>query len=147
MEHLTNLGLGLALSLVTAIGCISYEKLVKDHGFLVIVLLQALYVGTYLAFTWLRTPERGDIFHAFLNDRSSVCHAAIYVLSSVTIPLWYQLTLRTNVVTGSFFEIVYVPVLLVLYVFWGTTKLNPTFILGGLLVIFGVLIVDSSQRP
>jgi hypothetical protein len=76
--NFANLILGLLLSLITAIGCVSYEKLVKAHGYSVILILNLSYMAVYLLVMFAFASPADDI-KSFCNTPSSWKHDLLAV--------------------------------------------------------------------
>lgn len=142
--NFTNLTLGLLLSLLTAIGCVSYEKLVKAHGYSVILVLNLGYMAIYLIVMLAFAKPVDDIKH-FCDTPGSWKHGTVYVLTGATSIIWFWLTKRTNVASSSVFEIAYVPFLVLIYWLFSISSLSWTFVGGTSLVVGGVLLITWSQ--
>ena len=117
--------LGLSLALATAIGCIAYERLVKNFSIGIIFLLAALFYAPAFAFMLVRQRAvvLADIGR-LCADRRLLWAAIIYFLCWVTTPLWFIITKRQSVLVGSIYEIKYIVMLAVIYLFFGNREIN-----------------------
>lgn len=82
---------GLSLALMTAIGCIAYERIVKSCSYFTVGLLAAFaYIPFFLCALFFQSP---------IGDMQSVWKhkwwILVYILSGVTGPLWYLITKKS----------------------------------------------------
>ena len=120
MTQLKSQILGIALAITTAIGCIVYEKLVKNYSIGIIILLAALFYVPVLAgiFMFNREVITGDISR-LLHDRTFIIYSIIYILTWATVPLWYIITRNQGILVGSIYEVKYIIIIALFYVFLG----------------------------
>jgi hypothetical protein len=117
--------LGVSLAVATAVGCIAYERLVKAFQFSMILTLASLfYVPALTAMVVLnRRAVAGDL-RRMVTDPPLFTAAIVYYLTWITVPLWYVITRKQTVMAGALYEIKYVVVLGVFYLFAGAQKFS-----------------------
>lgn len=108
------------MAVTTAIGCIVYEKLVKNFSLGIIILLAALFyvpvlVGIFVFNKEIFTTD----FTKLIHDKTLIFYAVIYVLTWATVPLWYVITKNQGVLVGSIYEVKYIVILALFYIFFG----------------------------
>ena len=116
---------GLSLALCTALGCVAYEKIVKVSRFSTILFLAVVFYLPALGFFVLRDGA------ATIKEIQRVCStptlrgwALVYLLTWVTIPLWFSITKHQSVLAGSLYEVKYIAVLAIFYVLIGEHRLT-----------------------
>ncbi len=120
MTQLHSQILGISLAVATAIGCIAYEKLVKNFSFGIIILLAALfYVPMLIGIIFYDKATFGADLTRLIHDKTFLICAVIYVLMWITTPLWYIITRNQGVLVSSIYEVKYIVVLAVFYLFLG----------------------------
>lgn len=112
--------LGIMLAVTTAIGCIVYEKLVKNFSLGIIILLTALFYIPVLAgiIFYSRGEFNADVIK-LIHNKTFLLYAFIYVLTWATVPLWYIITKNQGVLVGSIYEVKYIVILCIFYIVWG----------------------------
>ena len=123
--------LGLTLALTTAIGCIAYEKIVKNFSFSIICFLAAAFYAplfTLLLFTgWSNVTSDLTRLAAHPSCR---WWALLYFMTWVTTPLWFVITKNQSVLAGSIYEVKYIVILAVFYVFLGEKPVTMNTVTG-----------------
>lgn len=135
---------GILLAVVTTLGCLVYERIVKSYAFWFIILLQWIYTTIY-AFVFVVANAKSVVRTVFAMDGRAWACSTCYVLSSVTIPLWFLITRRSNVAAGGVYEIAYLPLLLLTYSLLGSSSLSVRFYIGASMVIIGVVLISTGQ--
>jgi drug/metabolite transporter (DMT)-like permease len=103
--------LGLAISVLTALGCFFYSKIVKGCHCPVIFVMNAIYPTVLLGAVMLSSDFRKGVVDLFRDPRMfwyALAYMAIYMTVSI---LWVWMTQRTSVTETATFEIAYVPFL------------------------------------
>lgn len=117
--------LGISLAVTTAIGCIAYEKLVKNFSLGMIILLAAIfYVPVLVGIIFYDKATFGADLTKLIHDKTFLMYAIIYVLTWITVPLWYVITKNQGVLVGSIYEVKYIVVLAVFYIFLGDRSMT-----------------------
>jgi drug/metabolite transporter (DMT)-like permease len=135
--------LGLMLGLVTAIGCIAYEKLVMRCSLPFTVLAGLFFTvpfsGAMLVFgiSSLRTDWT-------LATPETRWWALVYCLSWVSTPLWYFLTRRQGVMVGAVYEVKYVVILAGAYWLFGDKPMSANLLIGLCLALVSIWFVSRS---
>lgn len=129
---------GLSLALMTAIGCIAYERIVKSCSYFTVGLLAAIaYIPFFLCALFFQSPI-GDIQNVWKHK----WWVLIYILSGVTGPLWYLITKKQSVAVGAIYEVKYIVMLAVIYWIFGTTPLTWNTVVGICLAVFSVYFIS-----
>jgi hypothetical protein len=125
MSQLQSQILGILLAIITALGCISYEKLVKNFSFGIIILLATLFYVPVLVGMFLYSKGTlGAEVVKLVHDRTFLMYAAFYVLTWITVPLWYVITKNQGVLVSSIYEVKYIVVLAIFYLLWGDRNIT-----------------------
>lgn len=131
--------LGVALAVLTAIGCIAYERIVMAYPFYFVGAAVSL---SYLPF-WLiaffleKKPQISIWEHKWA--------LIVFLCSGATAPLWYWITRKQGLLVSSTYEIKYVVILGLFYVWFGDRKITLLMILGVLLAIASVYCLSHSS--
>ncbi len=136
--------LGISLAVTTAIGCIAYEKLVKNFSFGIIIFLAVIfYVPVLLGIAFYDKATFGADITKLIHDKTFLTYAAIYVLAWVTTPLWYVITKNQGVLVGSIYEVKYIVVLAVFYIFFGDRGFTPYTAAGLLCALLSIYFISK----
>lgn len=113
--------LGLVLALNTAIGCIVYERLVNAYSLGIIVLFHVLF---YVPFLIIWSICYGGQFKQEIVSclSSHPWGSFIYWITFITTPLWYFVTKKQGVMVSSLYEVKYIVILALVYIFFGSNK-------------------------
>lgn len=123
--------LGMSLALATSIGCIAYERLVKTYSFGIIIILSLLFYIPALFACWCYEGKQitTDVVH--LVTHKNFWFAAIaYSMTWITTPIWYIITKRQGVMVGSIYEVKYIVMLALIYIFIGENKMSINTYIG-----------------
>lgn len=130
---------GVSLAIVTACGCIAYERMVIAFPFWAVGMMVSMsYVPFWicaLIFSKEPLPPIRDHWGALL----------IFVCSGITAPLWYAITKKQGVLVSSTYEIKYVVILGIFYAWFGEHKITPLAMLGVLLAVASVWCLSRTQ--
>jgi len=126
--------LGLSLGLITAIGCIAYEKIVHNFSILSVAIFKFIEVLIFLSIMFIFTPasELTKDAHTLSTTPKLYWMIAIYILTGATSFLWYIITKNQGVMAGSIYEVKYIIMLALIYIAFGDNKftLNTAFGVG-----------------
>jgi drug/metabolite transporter (DMT)-like permease len=143
-RQLKSQALGLALGAMTAIGCLAYEKIVKNFSLGTIVFLTGcFYIPLFVAllyFDWKTVT--GDIVRLAQHEQLR-WHGLVYVLTFVTTPLWYIITRNQSVMAGAIYEVKYILMLAIFYIFWGSTPMTLNTVVGICCAIISVYFISK----
>lgn len=131
MSQIKSQCLGLILGLATAIGCLVYERLVKEFSYsfmLLIFMFEVLLL--WIAGTIIFEHDLKSDFVKFISDWKYCGFALIYVLTGITSLLWYKIARAQGVMVGSIYEVKYIIMLAVLYILFGQQKMTVNTIMG-----------------
>lgn len=123
--------LGLSLATFTAIGCIAYEKIVKNFSlstviFLAVIFYLPLLVGM-LIYDYVTVTS--DI-KRLAGDSRLRWYGLLYWITWVTTPIWFVITKNQDVMVGSIYEVKYIVILVVLYLFLGERQMSTNTFIG-----------------
>ena len=143
MSPLQSQILGISLAVTTAIGCIAYEKLVKNFSLGIIVLLAAVfYLPVLVGFILYDKASFGTEIVKLVHNRDFITYAVIYVLTWATVPLWYIITKNQGVLVGSIYEVKYIVVLAIFYLFLGDKSITPYTAAGLLFALLSIYFIS-----
>ncbi len=144
MNPLQSQILGVTLAVTTAIGCLAYEKLVKNFSFGMIILLATIfYVPVLAGIVFYDKETFGANVTKLIHDRTFLVYAIIYILAWVTVPLWYVITKHQGVLVGSIYEVKYIVVLAVFYIFLGDRSFTIYTVAGLLCALMSIYFISK----
>jgi len=136
--------LGIALAVTTAIGCLAYERLVKNFSLGMIILLAAVfYVPVLVGIILYDKATFGADITKLIHDKTFIMYAIIYVLTWITVPLWYVITRHQGVLIGSIYEVKYIVVLAVFYIFLGDKNFTAYTAVGLLCALMSIYFISK----
>ena len=144
MSHLKSQLFGIALAVITAIGCIAYEKLVKNFSLGIIVLLAAIFYVPLLIglVVYNRNLFTTDVV-TLIHNKTFLWYAVIYVLAWATVPLWYIITKQQGVLVGSIYEVKYIVILTLFYIFFGDRSITVYTALGVCCALLSIYFISK----
>ena len=113
--------LGLSLATATAIGCLAYERITKAFSFPTVAILGS---AAYLPFALFGLYSDNGVKNDLTKFGEHRWAIAVYLASGMTVPLWYVITRKQNVMAGSIYEVKYIVILAVFYVFFGARPMT-----------------------
>jgi hypothetical protein len=121
----------LALAISTAVGCIAYEKIVKNFSLSTIVFLATIFYIPLMGgmLLWDYGSVSSDI-KRLIQDSSFRWCSIIYMATWITFPLWFTITKNQDVMVGSIYEVKYIVILAVFYIFMGTRQMTLSIAVG-----------------
>lgn len=132
--------LGISLSIVTAFGCIAYGKLVKSCSYFTVGFLVSL---SYLPF-WLTSLFFVDTIKEDLVQLTrNKCNLCIFLISGLTGPLWYMIARNQNVLVGATYEMKYIVIMAIIYLFVGDTQPSWNTFIGIALACLSVYFISK----
>jgi len=112
--------LGLSLAIFTAVGTLAYERLVKAYSIgIVLICYLSFYIPLLIScfiFKWTTLEEIN------LSFRKHPTEILIFWISSLCTPIWYAITRSQGAMVGSIYEVKYVVMMAILYIFYGENK-------------------------
>ncbi len=135
--------LGLALGLLTALGCIFYEKLVHQFSFLAIAIIKLLETLIIFSIAYVVSDFKQGADAQPLTF-STVLYLLAYMVCGATSILWYVLTKNQGVMAGSLYEIKYIVMLALIYIFMGDKQMSFNTVIGLVLAIGSVYFISKS---
>lgn len=144
MNQLQSQILGIMLAVTTAIGCIVYEKLVKNFSLGIIALLAVLFYVPLLAgiIFYNKGTFTTDIVK-LIHNKTFIFYAVIYVLTWITVPLWYIITKHQGVLVGSIYEVKYIVILAIFYIVWGDKPITIYTALGVMCALMSIYFISK----
>lgn len=144
-DQLRSIVYGTSLMILTAIGCISYEKIVKSYSYSTVIILYLVYaIPMLIVFCFLDKTTFSQLVEIY-NNKNHLLHASIYVVTWSTSILWYLITKKQGVMVGSIYEIKYVVILAIFYVIAGENKFTLNTLIGLVLAIASVYFISSKK--
>lgn len=116
---------GLGLAVLTAAGCIAYEKIVKASRLSSILFISLLfYLPAFVWLAWRDWVGTANEMRRIWTDPSLRWWSATYLVTWLTTPLWFMITKEQSVLAGSLYEVKYIVILAVFYFFIGQQRLS-----------------------
>lgn len=145
MSPLKSQILGVSLAVSTAIGCIAYERLVKNFSIGVIFVLATLfYVPALIGFSCLYGPTLAGDLHKLVHDRFFIGMAILYFITWCTTPLWFIITKNQSVMAGSIYEVKYIIILALFYIAFGDKPFTVNTVVGIVLALASIYFISRS---
>lgn len=139
-DHVRSQCFGLSLAFFTAIGCIAYERLVKSYSYFTVGLFTTL---SYVPFWFLSLYFSNTVKDDFSKLCSHKWSLLTYFLSGATGPLWYLITRKQNVLVGAIYEVKYIVVMAIMYLFLGSTIPSWNTLIGVVLAMFSIYFISK----
>jgi drug/metabolite transporter (DMT)-like permease len=142
LEQIKSQFLGITLAILTAIGIISYERIVKAYSYSAIAFCNfAISFVAMVFFICYKPASTVDIPKVLTNSTKDVLiFVTCYVATSF---IWFYLTLTKNVMTSSLFEIKYIVVLAIIYVIVGEQKMTMNMLIGVVLALSSIYFITK----
>ena len=132
---------GLSLALATAIGCLAYERLVKSLPYTSV----CFFVWFEYFWIWMLLllfgKDGGIPQTSYWKENKWTI--LVFLLSGITSPLWYIITRKQNVMVGAIYEIKYIVVLAIIYLFFGSSNLSWNTVVGIILAMFSIYFISK----
>jgi len=137
--------LGLSLAAATAIGCIAYEKVVKNFSLSTIIFISTCFYLPMLILMLIFDGKTttGDIGR-LCADRELRWYGLIYWITWITTPIWYVITKRQSVMVGSVYEVKYIFMLAAFYLFFGSKPMTLNLSVGICLALVSIYFISKS---
>jgi len=129
---------GLSLAFTTAIGCIAYERIVKQSSFWMVGILAII---AYVPFIVCSTFFQKNI-NTWFDLWKIKWWVLIFLLSGVTGPLWYLITKNQSVAVGAVYEVKYIVMMAIIYYFFGFNPLTWNTVVGIFLAMLSVYFIS-----
>ena len=145
MTPLKSQMMGLTLAIMTAMGCIFYEKIVYNFsfGFLVAVKVVELLLICVFAYYFMKSDISKD-FHKFTLDSKYIIWCLLYILSGATTIFWFIITKNQGVMAGSLYEMKYIVILGLSYIIFGENKFSVNTAIGLVCTLCGIYFISKS---
>lgn len=139
MSPITSQILGISLAIITALGCLAYERLVKVFPYWFIgVLVSMHYIPFWLGSMYFQKREIPSL-------RENWISIAVLMISGVTGPIWYFVTRKQGLLVSSMYEIKYVAILAIFYILFGEHKVTGYTLAGVLLGMSSIWCLSHSK--
>ena len=145
MTPLKSQVLGLLLGLMTAIGCIFYEKIVHNFsfmGFLIIKGIETLLLCG-IAFFFMNNNVPSD-YAKFISEPKYMWWTLIYITTGITTILWYIITEKQGVMAGSIYEVKYIVMLALIYIVFGDNKFTVNTAVGVAFAMVSIYFISKT---
>ena len=144
MSQIQSQILGITLAVTTAVGCIVYEKLVKNFSLGIIILLAVLFYVPLLMGIIFYDKEIfiGDVTK-LIHNKDFIFYAVVYILAWATVPIWYTITRNQGVLVGSIYEVKYIVILALFYIFWGDRSITVYTAAGVLCALMSIYFISK----
>jgi drug/metabolite transporter (DMT)-like permease len=137
--------LGILLALATAIGCIAYERLVKNFSISMIFILSILF---FVPATIIYAITNGDKivkdWTKLLNSKQLIMFAVIYMITWITTPLWYNITKSQGVMVSSIYEVKYIILMALIYIAFGENRFTINTAIGVALAMGSIYFISKT---
>lgn len=142
MNQIKSQFLGVILAVLTAVGIISYEKIVKTYSYSAIALCNLLLSISCLGLFLMYQPNSIKDIKKVLtySTKDVIIFISCYLIVSF---IWYYLTLTKNVMVSSLFEIKYIVVLAIIYIVAGEQKLSWNVVVGVMLALSSIYFITK----
>lgn len=125
----------------TAIGCLAYERIVKNFSFFTVGFLACLaYVPFFLGSLCFENNVRDD-FSRLLGHRWAIL---IFLASGITGPCWYLITKSQSMMVAGIYEIKYILMLALFYIFFGDKPMTVNTFVGICFAVASVYFISKS---
>lgn len=132
------------LGLATAIGCIVYERLVREFSYpFMLVIIQTEFICLWIAGKILFASDMKADFTKFAGDKRFWLWAVIYIATGITSLLWYKITRAQSVMVGSIYEVKYIVMLALLYILFGESKFTLNTAIGVAFAICSIWFISK----
>lgn len=144
MSQIKSQLIGLSLALTTALGCIAYEKLVKNYSYGVIVVLTIIFfIPLVVFYIFSGSSTLSSDFSKIFSDTKMTWYAIIYMLTWATSPIWYFIVKRQGILTGSIYEVKYIVILVLFYILFGDGKFTANTLIGCAFALLSIYFVSK----
>ncbi len=133
--------LGLSLGAATAIGCLAYERIVKNFSYFTVGFIGCLAYVPFFTLSLLWDSQlRADVSKLGQFKWPII----IFLASGVTSPIWYLITRKQSVMVGGIYEIKYILMLALFYIFFGENKMTANTFIGICCAVASVYFISKS---
>jgi len=132
--------LGLSLAVVTAVGCLAYERLVKAYSYFTVGLFVSL---SYLPFWLLSLCWTNTVKEDVRTLSANPGWIIIFLLSGLTGPLWYSITRKQSMLVGAGYEVKYIVILAIGYLLFGKTTPSWYTLIGVCFALLSVYFISK----
>jgi drug/metabolite transporter (DMT)-like permease len=138
--QLTSQVFGMSLAITTAFGCLAYERIVKSYSYFTVGLIILL---SYIPFVLASVFFDNNIKSDFSRMAENKWWIVLYIASGITSPLWYIITRKQSVMVGAIYEVKYIVIMAILYLFFGSTHLSWNTAIGIVLAMFSIYFISK----
>jgi drug/metabolite transporter (DMT)-like permease len=131
--------LGVALAVITAAGCLAYERLAQAYSYFWVGMLVSL---SYAIFWIASLPLQSNAVRPNLWEHRWAI--VVFLLSGATGPIWYYVARKQGILVASTYEMKYVVVLGIFYMFFGEHRVTPTAAMGVIFAVLSVICLSKS---
>jgi drug/metabolite transporter (DMT)-like permease len=136
---------GVLLAVITAIGCITYEKLVERFSFEAVQLCNLTIYVAVLLVAWIAAPNADHGLVELITSRSHYWAWALFVICyGIVTYLWYVITRNQGVLVGATYEMKYAVALGILYTLFGDKAFNYNTVIGGVCAVLSVYFISRA---
>lgn len=137
--------LGISLAITTAIGCIAYEKLVKNFSINMIFMLGVMFfVPAIICYSAYDKDAIAKDWTKLIHDKYLIIAAVVYTLTWITVPIWYSITKSQGVMAGSIYEVKYIIIMALIYIAFGENKFTINTAIGVVLAMGSIYFISKS---
>lgn len=145
MNQLRSQMLGLLLGLATAIGCIFYEKIVKEFSYLWFTIILGIEIILLMIIGYFFFPHNlNQEYQKFISNSKYLWWIIIYISTGITSLCWYIITKKQGVMVGSIYEVKYIAMLALLYIIFGENKFTINTAVGVGLAMISIYFISKS---
>lgn len=145
MTPLKSQTLGLCLGFATAVGCIAYEKIVKNYSYVSLWIFFMIEMAFLLiAGNLFFKPTLQADYSKFIANPMHWFWAGLYICTGVTSLLWYKITTEQDVMVGSIYEVKYIVMMALLYIAFGDGKFTWNTAVGVILALGSIYFISKN---
>ena len=132
------------MGLATAVGCIFYEKIVHNFSYMTFLfVLTVEVICLYAVSAIFFKNEVASDMAKLAAEPKYLWWMLAYVATGVTSILWYTITKDQNVMAGSVYEVKYIVMMAIIYVFFGQEKMTMNMWIGIALAMGSVYFISK----
>lgn len=144
MTQLKSQILGIALAILTGVGCIAYEKIAKNFSYSMVMVGWAIEFLILLAFNvvLMQSDLKSDITKMQAEPKY-LWWMLLWASTAVTSVLWYIITSKQSAMTASLYEVKFIICMAFIYIMFGESRFTWNTAIGTVLTIVAVYFISK----
>lgn len=144
MESQFNLQvIGILLAVITAMGCIAYEKMVNSFSYCTVVMFVVLSYFPFFIISIFSNNQLMSDLSKIKESTSLKWSIFIFMISGATSYCWYYITKIKGVMVGGVFEMKFLLILALFYIICGTNPMTTNVIIGLIFSLLGIYFITK----